>query len=290
MKKPTKWHVRLAKTQAGQSRVAKDPSFLQEDSKDSNQTGPILRLIWVFAGRTCHFVGFVMRWLISNLWKHMSHNIRKQTFGCVRPAKLQINLHIHAFWSESSLAAFLIDRMQSVFMRTTKNLIKLHLCRLIWVFVGHTYQNITKTCLYNCDPLKPHFCIVKLGFTGVYINFLISAQKHRLWVLVRTTSTHNLCFEQNYVKYQNFFIWKFSFLVVKFPVYLNRYVFGMDMFSHIVARIMLNMRKRPLLHMCGQQGSRPVCPSAQSDHQGLHSSLTDVSGYCGLQNVSAEMV
>ena len=47
---------------------------------------------------------------------------------------------------------------------------------------------ITKTCLYNVDPLKPHFYIVKLGFTGVYIIFLISAQKHRLWVLVRTAS------------------------------------------------------------------------------------------------------
>ena len=42
---------------------------------------------------------------------------------------------------------------------------------------------ILKTCLYNFDPLKPHFYIVKLGFTGVYIIFLISAQKHRLWVL-----------------------------------------------------------------------------------------------------------
>ena len=47
---------------------------------------------------------------------------------------------------------------------------------------------ITKTCLYNVDPLKPHFYIVKLGFTGVYIILLISAQKHRLWVLVRTAS------------------------------------------------------------------------------------------------------
>ena len=28
---------------------------------------------------------------------------------------------------------------------------------------------ITKTRLYNFDPLKPHFCIIKLGFTGVYI-------------------------------------------------------------------------------------------------------------------------
>ena len=33
--------------------------------------------------------------------------------------------------------------------------------------------NITKTCLYNFDPLKPHVYIVKLGFTGVYIIFLI---------------------------------------------------------------------------------------------------------------------
>ena len=36
--------------------------------------------------------------------------------------------------------------------------------------------NITKTYLYNFDSLKPHFYKVKLGFTGVYIIFLISAQ------------------------------------------------------------------------------------------------------------------
>ena len=35
---------------------------------------------------------------------------------------------------------------------------------------------IPKTCLYNFDPLKPHFYIVKLGFTGICIIFLISAQ------------------------------------------------------------------------------------------------------------------
>ena len=47
---------------------------------------------------------------------------------------------------------------------------------------------ITKTRLYNFDPLKPHFYIVKLGFTGVHIIFLILLKKHRLWVLVRTAS------------------------------------------------------------------------------------------------------
>ena len=36
-------------------------------------------------------------------------------------------------------------------------------------------QSITKTYLYNFDPLKPYFYIVNLGFTGVYIIFLISA-------------------------------------------------------------------------------------------------------------------
>ena len=41
-------------------------------------------------------------------------------------------------------------------------------------------QRITKTRLYNVDPLKPHFYIVKLGFKGVYNIILISAQKHRL--------------------------------------------------------------------------------------------------------------
>ena len=42
------------------------------------------------------------------------------------------------------------------------------------------YENaivITKTRLYNFDPLKPHFFTVKLG---VYIIFVISAQKHKL--------------------------------------------------------------------------------------------------------------
>ena len=50
----------------------------------------------------------------------------------------------------------------------------------------HCFANSSrKTCLYNFDPLKPQFYIVKLGFRGVYIIFLICAQKHRLWVFAR---------------------------------------------------------------------------------------------------------
>ena len=94
-------------------------------------------------------------------------------------------------------------------------------------------MNITKTCLYNVDPLKPHFYTVKLGFTGVYIIFLISAQNIDCgYSLERphrggSNEYHNLCFEQKYKKYQDFYLKIFIFLVVKFSVYLNRHVFVM---------------------------------------------------------------
>ena len=38
-------------------------------------------------------------------------------------------------------------------------------------------------------------------------------------------STHNLCFEQKYEKYQSFLSENFQFLEVKFSIYLNRRVF-----------------------------------------------------------------
>ena len=73
MIKPRKWLCAqrrpgsaLASAQSDQSSlcsqwVAKETSFLHADSEDSDQTGRMPRLIWVFAGRTNHFVGFVMR-------------------------------------------------------------------------------------------------------------------------------------------------------------------------------------------------------------------------------------
>ena len=44
--------------------VAKDPRFLIADSEDSDQTGQMPRLVWVLAGYTGHFVGFVVCRLI----------------------------------------------------------------------------------------------------------------------------------------------------------------------------------------------------------------------------------
>ena len=102
-------------------------------------------------------------------------------------------------------------------------------CQTKWKSIAESVKiapgYITKTCLYNLDPLKPHFYIVKLGFTGVYIDE------------AALTSTHNLCFQQKTDygyslepphrggsneypqsmfwaetwKISEFFIWKFSF-------------------------------------------------------------------------------
>ena len=38
--------------------------FLHADSEDSDQTGRMTSLVWVFAGRADYFVDFVMHWLI----------------------------------------------------------------------------------------------------------------------------------------------------------------------------------------------------------------------------------
>ena len=43
------------------------------------------------------------------------------------------------------------------------------------------------------------------------------------------TSTHNLCFEQKYEKYRSFYLKIFSFLEMKFSIYLNRRVFVMNL-------------------------------------------------------------
>ena len=44
--------------------VPKGPSFFMQTAK-TDLTGRMLRRIWVFAGHTCHFVGFVTLWLKS---------------------------------------------------------------------------------------------------------------------------------------------------------------------------------------------------------------------------------
>ena len=49
--------------------VVKDPSFLHADSEDSDRTGRMPRLIWVFAGRT--LILLVLSWGGSCYWSQL---------------------------------------------------------------------------------------------------------------------------------------------------------------------------------------------------------------------------
>ena len=92
-----------------------------------------------------------------------------------------------------------------------------------------------KTCLYNFDPLKRHFYIIKLGLIGVYI-FFISAQNIDYGYSLESpnyTVPTIYVFSRNMKIFIFFFFFffflseNFRFLVIKFLVYLNRHVFVM---------------------------------------------------------------
>ena len=95
------------------------------------------------------------------------------------------------------------------------------MCIIYFIWIDNTFCicrfSITKTYLYNFDPLKPHFYIVKLGFTGVYIIFLITAQNIDCGYSLEPP--HRGCsneypqsmFRAEIWKLSEFFIWIFSF-------------------------------------------------------------------------------
>ena len=71
---------------------------------------------------------------------------------------------------------------------------------------------ITKTCLCNFDPLKPHFCIVKRGLQGYTLLFLFLLKNigcgYSLELLHRGSSNEYLqsMFEAEIRKISEFFI------------------------------------------------------------------------------------
>ena len=91
---------------------------------------------------------------------------------------IQSDLGLHCPFTESMDTVEYIDSESSD--QTADMLLTIYKCQLwtkkiFWsCFFNYNldvFLIITKTYLYNFDPLKPHFYIVKLGFTGVYIIF-----------------------------------------------------------------------------------------------------------------------
>ena len=143
MTKPTKWPVRPAKTvrpvwseySLCTKWVAKGSRFLHADSEDSDQTGQIPRLIWVFAGHTGHFVGFVMRWLIFViLYPRGSTLFRKYS----RSKKSKRVNNFTPFWLVPHEEAISIQINNSILFSYTWNLI-------VWLIY---FLSQKKLCLF----------------------------------------------------------------------------------------------------------------------------------------------
>ena len=127
MTKPTMWlcaqrRLRLAWTSAQSDQpslcaqwVAKDPSFLHADSEDSDLTGRMPRLIWVFAGHTCHFVGFVTRRLNYQQIPTILVSLVFPTSVHYQAASLQLynrhnsNYTLKTFWSSKTIDSITVS-------------------------------------------------------------------------------------------------------------------------------------------------------------------------------------
>ena len=108
---------------------------------------------------------------------------------------------------------------------------------LSWMHVRLVIRRlrITKTYLYNFDPLKPHFYVVKLGFTGVYIIFLFLLTSKDCWHSLEpprrggSNEYPQSIFWAEIWKISEFLSenFQFFFFAVKISIYLNRRVFVM---------------------------------------------------------------
>ena len=141
-----------------------------------------------------------------------------------------------------------------------------------------------KTRLHNIDPLKPHFYIVKLGFTGVYIIFHILLKNidcgYSLDSPRRGGSNQysQSMFWAEIWKISDFLSENFPFFGCKISIYLKRCVFVMSTLivlyrQHTKTSMLLLLLLLLLLLSCCTNGSKnssalyqvfPIVPSSPS--------------------------
>ena len=114
--------------------VVKDPSFLHADSEDSDQTGQMPRLIWVFAG---HTVGFVMSLhncvTLSWTWSSLLGRNTKlaPTFVCIWNFTLRKYMHVLCYEKKKILSHGLA------------------LC-IMWMTESRSWDTYLAACYHTC--------------------------------------------------------------------------------------------------------------------------------------------
>ena len=126
MTKPTKWLCAQRKISLGIRPVWLESSLSAwrklgslaahwEHSEDSDQTGRMPRLIWVFAGCTCHFVGFDMRRLNYYLASFILPRLKWSSLATV--INLNKNKIVWSPLSVTSIVKMLFMDLQGILRR-----------------------------------------------------------------------------------------------------------------------------------------------------------------------------
>ena len=132
--------------------------------------------------------------------------VKPQFKSGVKPQTIQTEYPDHLAHMRSLITGFTVRFQNQLVIKNVS----------MYMYIAKIF--ITKTCLYSFDPLKPHFYIVNLGFTGVYVIFRISAQKHILWYSLEPPRRggsneypQSLFWAEIWKISECLFIWKFSF-------------------------------------------------------------------------------
>ena len=102
---------------------------------------------------------------------HMTRSLRKRTFGHMRLLKILIRLRIRAVWSESSLGTVLTAKDAKFLHADNENSdLTARRRRLIWVFVGRTYQKVCFPRLRQYHLANPCSLQITVAVNSLFYN------------------------------------------------------------------------------------------------------------------------
>ena len=138
------------------------------NSIDPDQTGNPYNLIWVFYIHAYFSILWFFKWKAKILIRARGYAVWSGLRCSYMPRRPDFS-----WWGANRK-----KKKKKIEEKTTHNIIaKSKLSLKSFTKIHKTKENITETRLYNFDPLKFHFYIVKLGFTGIHIIFLKIAKK-----------------------------------------------------------------------------------------------------------------
>ena len=169
-------------------------------SEDSDQTGRMPRLIWVFAGRTLIFVGFVIAWLKLSHSCNQRSNEGYVLFRYCKPI----------YFCDLFCGFALDDITLTVLINFEKNyahVVNISLSQKFSLFFPHSWQQLFKKSpiiyltsfeqvpvlvifVLKCSLLKIfffYFCILK-GNATLKHSVLQSEELHKTWILIQIRS------------------------------------------------------------------------------------------------------